>query len=830
MNFSKFLAFILLIILVAGFFYLIRSNSYPEPEIEFTPQAMQTYKIASEGNEIINVQATTLPQFALDLPDAEFADIWKRGSKRKDAVETHLASIRNDSIVNVETEYDEEKKQVILTPKSQNKFKPGLYKLDVRIKTVQGEYITITQDFSWGVLAINTKKAIYQKGETVEIGMGVLDDIGDTKCIADGEVRFETAKVWLTIISPSGKKQEFSTDDGSIAGSRECGPKTVTNVPDFFTEIIADEAGQYKMYMEAENINGRRSIEDFFTVSSTPPVFDVERSSYPTRIYPKADYPIEMKIKANQDYQGPVVDIVPSDFVIAGISGSGRTVDKKDFQTIQWNVDWKKGQTYTLTYTITFPPVSPEFYLVGPLTIGEFKEGRNWQIASDAVFTLVQEKNNVTTSAQAVSATFDSTPGQGHLLIANCYRTDGSPNGGFLGLSAGGNSTTISSPGGYSLAINNSNSTTNGSVHMFYKIAGASEATSVTCTKDNSNNTNGPMGIQILEFTGGTSTITLDTAAGSRGISNQSTGCNNSPFQSTTASVTPTNNNALIISAFYATSGSRTFDSHTNSFIDTDINGGSNGFNSNPGAGSYDAGYRELGTPAAVTDTVTLSGAGTACANVIATFNTGANVTQGGYRFFEDSGSITPGAPLADANTNISLPLRRFRLRLLLDNDSPTGTTLPVNGGDWKLQYATLSGSCAASSYSDVTTSSTIAYADNTAIAVGANISASGDDPSDAGYTTRVQSFFDDPNTSGTPPRVSNRQLTIAQGQAGLWDLSLVDFTPAGTITTYCLRIVNGNGTTLNTYDFYPQLVSATASNTVNIFGGTEIRGGTTIR
>ncbi|MEK9148954.1 MAG: hypothetical protein AAB267_02780, partial [Candidatus Desantisbacteria bacterium] len=50
---------------------------------------------------------------------------------------------------------------------------------------------------------------------------------------------------------------------------------------------------------------------------------------------------------------------------------------------ISIDANLKKGSKYDLSYEFDAPDVSPEFYLLGPLDIGAFKEMRNWQIASD---------------------------------------------------------------------------------------------------------------------------------------------------------------------------------------------------------------------------------------------------------------------------------------------------------------------------------------------------------------------------------------------------------------------------------------------------------------
>ncbi|KPJ54639.1 hypothetical protein AMJ47_04050, partial [Parcubacteria bacterium DG_72] len=66
-----------------------------------------------------------------------------------------------------------------------------------------------------------------------------------------------------------------------------------------------------------------------------------------------------------------------------------------EVKEIVWQLDMQKGKEYQLEYTFDAPDISPEFYLLGPLSIGSsvgsgqaWQEARYWQIASDATETL----------------------------------------------------------------------------------------------------------------------------------------------------------------------------------------------------------------------------------------------------------------------------------------------------------------------------------------------------------------------------------------------------------------------------------------------------------
>lgn len=78
------------------------------------------------------------------------------------------------------------------------------------------------------------------------------------------------------------------------------------------------------------------------------------------------------------------------------ITLQGNTVNEEKVKVIQWHVRLKKGEKTTLSYQFKAPLVSPQFYLLGPLSFYSntnengspvFQEQRQWQIAADAVGT-----------------------------------------------------------------------------------------------------------------------------------------------------------------------------------------------------------------------------------------------------------------------------------------------------------------------------------------------------------------------------------------------------------------------------------------------------------
>ncbi len=280
----------------------------------------------------------------------------------------------------------------VVVSKPDNMFRPGKYILQVTLHTPDVNIIS-EQDFSWGVLAINVDRSIYHTGDTAYVQMGVIDDFGHTICDAD---------MTLVITSPLGVDQTYTTSDGTVVREPQCGPDNYIHVPDYYAHSqIGGEEGVYHMTLTANTRNGIRTVHDAFTVSSDIP-FDVVRSG-PTRVYPADKYPAEMQVTSPVDWKGTIVDTVPSSFNVSALDGVtlyDTVTTTGDTTTVTWDVSLVAGKTTTIGYSFLPPPISPEFYLLGPLTFYDkgddittatpvFKEMRRWQIADDASCTYI---------------------------------------------------------------------------------------------------------------------------------------------------------------------------------------------------------------------------------------------------------------------------------------------------------------------------------------------------------------------------------------------------------------------------------------------------------
>lgn len=361
------------------------------------------------------------PSFTLNIPQKKQEDVGKTTKNVWQTGEEYIVSVVTDTETGKTypvTLHKNNAGTFTILPEKDKDWEPGRYTLEIAAKETDFYTRNLTQDFSWGVLALNTKKSIYLPGETVELSFGILDEMGHTLC---------DAPLSLEIRSPRGTKTVLSRDNGGIRQSGECSGNSVTSLPDYLAEYEVDGTGLYQLTLTGVNANGTHIIQDVFEVRDTVP-FDIERTTFPTRVYPVSAYDVELTITAQEDYQGPIADQVPTSFHINNISDNGTVVNEeiqeatnaaqlrqqdeeayhhianqskllyditassssqldKTPKKIEWNVDWKAGETHTLSYQIHFPGLSPEYYLIGPFTIGSFQEMRQWQVALDAVIT-----------------------------------------------------------------------------------------------------------------------------------------------------------------------------------------------------------------------------------------------------------------------------------------------------------------------------------------------------------------------------------------------------------------------------------------------------------
>ena len=190
-----------------------------------------------------------------------------------------------------------------------NAVKPGTYVVTV---TDQDGNST-TQDFSWGVLALNFDKSMYHPNQTGDISMAVLNDKGDMVC---------DAAVKLEVRSEKGEVTELSTDNGKITVNPQCQKHDFSLQPDYEAHYQFRGVGTYQVQLTATTQNGTHTITDSIQVKNDIP-FDIQRSSA-TRIYPPDVYPMKINITAHHDFSGTITETVPQDFIITPATPSAQ--------------------------------------------------------------------------------------------------------------------------------------------------------------------------------------------------------------------------------------------------------------------------------------------------------------------------------------------------------------------------------------------------------------------------------------------------------------------------------------------------------------------------
>lgn len=285
----------------------------------------------------------------------------------------------------------------------ENGMRPGRYHVSGTVETATGVR-DFSQDFYWGVLAINTNKSIYTPGEQADVALAVLDERGLMVC---------DAAVTLYIRDEKNILQTLTTEHKDIRVNDECIQKTKTYRPDYETEFIVGKPGMYTMTLVAETKNGTYQVVDSFEVRESVP-FDVERVTA-TRVYPAYPYEVKFNITAHQDFNGTIEERVPSEFEILQPHQGYQYREVRDdvdaatglkHKVIAWDVSLNKNDSFEIVYSYDAPDISPEFYLLGPLVFRSgdvvFQETRQWQIANDAVaFDAVTESHTGTTGASA---------------------------------------------------------------------------------------------------------------------------------------------------------------------------------------------------------------------------------------------------------------------------------------------------------------------------------------------------------------------------------------------------------------------------------------------
>jgi len=181
---------------------------------------------------------------------------------------------------------------------------PGKYTLAVSDWTGQ----VVTQVFRWGTININTDSSVYASGDLALIELTTLDDQGQRVC---------NAMVNLTVTDPSGYNTSLTTTDGSLSNNPDCSREANNETkPDYSGTYLVNRPGNYSMTVFAQfNDQNYILVSSIQAIDSLP--LYIKRSEGQSRFNPRNTFDAVITLKANQDFQGTVVESVPENFEVS---------------------------------------------------------------------------------------------------------------------------------------------------------------------------------------------------------------------------------------------------------------------------------------------------------------------------------------------------------------------------------------------------------------------------------------------------------------------------------------------------------------------------------
>jgi hypothetical protein len=262
--------------------------------------------------------------------------------------------------------------------------------------------VVFSENFTWGVLVLNTNKAIYTAGDEVKFEFAVLDEFGNMVCDADLKLEIQNKE--------KNEKATLNTPD-QIKVNSVCTQHNYTLIPDYEAKFKPAQTGSYDLTLTAETENGKYTISDTFTVQDKPD-FEVERVSA-TRLYPLHEYPMDINIVANKKFKGQITEIVPESFEI-GQKPDMRKFDdlvtKDGKRYLVWNIDLDAGEIIKLSYIFDPPDESPDLFRVGKL-----KFSREGDVIKDAM--------DIDEIVEETEESSESTESKDEAKVANTVET-----------------------------------------------------------------------------------------------------------------------------------------------------------------------------------------------------------------------------------------------------------------------------------------------------------------------------------------------------------------------------------------------------------------------
>lgn len=398
--------------------------------------------------------------------------------------------------------------------------------------------------------------------------------------------------------------------------------------------------------------------------------------------------------------------------------------------------------------------------------------------ANAAGITRIQSATGSNGGATTITATLGSAPTNGNALVA-VVGTRGTSANRVTGITQTG-VTWVKAIG----AANASGTTTD----IWYALNVSGAATSLTVNLAASLKAS----VVIAEYSNIAGASAVDQTA-----TNVSAAASNAP--STGTSPTTTVANELWIGGIdqITSANSQTFSNPTNGFVivaQTGSTGGSAGTRERSGL------LEKIVSSTGTASTGATFSAATNWSGAIVTFKPSPALGMSAYRLYANQNSTDVGNPLGpqDSGATLSATGQSFRLRMLL---GVTLADLPLSGQDLKLQFRAAGGACnATGTWTDITGSTSIAYADNATPTDNTVLTANTNDPTIASATIQNQTYEELNN-------FTNSQTAIAVGAYGKWDFSLRD-NGAAADTSYCIRAATLSGTALSGDTVYPSITT----------------------
>lgn len=284
--------------------------------------------------------------------------------------ETELVQIDDETMKNLSSVMNLKK-----ISKGQNYDNYSLQNDLVKKKAIPGIYVV--EDslgnknyFAYGLISINTKKPLYQKGDMVEFVIVVLDKNG---------YLYSDADIVLNIVKPDGLIEVLSTINGSIVESFE-------KEGVYFGYFEAEDEGEYSLFAQTRVDGIIVDVESYFNVVLDYP-FDIIRD-VPATIDPWQGPFLNNFSIATRDLnlaEFNFYEVIPSDFTVYENNADDVLYNENNITFIWRNID----DSFNPYYIANSPLITPYLYELGKSWIeysdsnSLFYENRSWLFAID---------------------------------------------------------------------------------------------------------------------------------------------------------------------------------------------------------------------------------------------------------------------------------------------------------------------------------------------------------------------------------------------------------------------------------------------------------------